>query len=127
MLAIVLGLTSGLTACIVLIVSGVSYSYGISSSVALFYGVGILIICLFTFSTYIGLDKGLKFSIPFILLNGYQCDNFIIANKSPRIIPSIAENKVIPIEKITPLTIYIYLSSVKKVSFKISKYSILTP
>lgn len=60
MLAIVLGLTSGLTACIVLIVSGVSYSYGISSSVALFYGVGILIICLFTFSTYIGLDKGLK-------------------------------------------------------------------
>lgn len=60
MLAIVLGLTSGLTACIVLIVSGISYSYGVSSSLTLFYGVGILIIALFTFSTYIGLDKGLK-------------------------------------------------------------------
>lgn len=60
MLAIVLGLTSGLTACIVLIVSGISYSYGIESSLPLFYGVGIAMISLFTFSTYIGLDKGLK-------------------------------------------------------------------
>lgn len=59
-LAIVLGLTSGLTACIVLIVSGISYSYGVTNSVFLFYTVGIIIIALFTFSTYIGLDKGLK-------------------------------------------------------------------
>ncbi|MDY4010815.1 MAG: BCCT family transporter [Fusobacterium gastrosuis] len=60
MLAIVLGLTSGLTACIVLIVSGISYSYGIASSSVLYYSVGIIIIALFTFSTYIGIDKGLK-------------------------------------------------------------------
>lgn len=60
MLAIVLGLTSGLTACIVLIVSGISYTYGVTSSLTLFLAVGLVMICLFTFSTYIGLDKGLK-------------------------------------------------------------------
>lgn len=60
MLAIVLGLTSGLTACIVLIVSGISYSYGVVNTTFLYYGVGFVIIALFTFSTYIGIDKGLK-------------------------------------------------------------------
>ncbi|MBS9775758.1 MAG: BCCT family transporter [Fusobacterium sp.] len=59
MLAIVLGLSSGLTVCIVLIVSGISYTYGIDSP-TLYYIVGITMIALFTFSTYIGIDKGLK-------------------------------------------------------------------
>ena len=44
-------------------------------------------------------DKGLKFSRNLILLNGYQWDSFITANKSPNTIPNIAENNVIPIEK----------------------------
>lgn len=60
MLAIALGLTSGLTMCITLVTSGLHYSYGIEKTFTLFLVVGIVIIFLYTFSTYIGLDKGMK-------------------------------------------------------------------
>ncbi len=60
MLAITLGLTSGLTMCITLITSGLNYSYGIEKSFTLFFIVGIVIIFLYTFSSYIGLEKGMK-------------------------------------------------------------------
>ncbi len=60
MLAITLGLTSGLTMCITLVTSGLNYSYGIEKTFPLFLIVGIAIILFYTFSTYIGLDKGMK-------------------------------------------------------------------
>lgn len=60
MLAIALGLTSGLTMCITLVTSGLNYSYGIEKTFPLFLTVGIIIICCYTFSTYVGIDKGMK-------------------------------------------------------------------
>lgn len=60
MLAITLGLTSGLTMCITLVTSGLNYSYGIEKSFTLFLIVGVLIIFFYTFSSYIGLEKGMK-------------------------------------------------------------------
>ncbi len=60
MLAIALGLTSGLTMCITLVTSGLHYSYGLEKTFTLFLIVGIAIIFLYTFSTYIGIDKGMK-------------------------------------------------------------------
>jgi choline-glycine betaine transporter len=60
MLAIALGLTSGLTMCITLVTSGLHYSYGIEKTFPLFLVVGIMIIFFYTFSSYIGLDKGMK-------------------------------------------------------------------
>lgn len=60
MLAITLGLTSGLTMCITLVTSGLNYSYGVEKTFPLFLIVGIAIIFLYTFSSYIGLDKGMK-------------------------------------------------------------------
>lgn len=60
LLAIALGLTSGLTACITLLTEGLSYNYGINKSLYLFLGVGIAIIFFFTSSSYVGIDKGMK-------------------------------------------------------------------
>lgn len=60
MLAIVIGLCSGLTMCIVLITTGLSYSYKVDVQLPLFIGVGVLIIAAFTLSSYVGLDNGLK-------------------------------------------------------------------
>ncbi len=59
MLGLAIGITTGLTMCITLVMSGLSIGYGIESSVPLFAGIGILIILAFTFSSYVGLDKGL--------------------------------------------------------------------
>ncbi|WP_075579540.1 BCCT family transporter [Acidaminococcus massiliensis] len=60
MLAIILGLTSGLTMCIVLLTTGLTSSYGIPSTLPLFIGLGVAIIAMFTLSSYVGLDKGLQ-------------------------------------------------------------------
>lgn len=60
MLAIILGLSSGLTICIVLITTGLKVSYGFETPTWLFIMIGILIVALFTLSSYIGLDNGLK-------------------------------------------------------------------
>lgn len=59
MLGLAIGITTGLTMCITLVMSGLQGGYGIQSSVPLFAGIGIFIICMFTFSSYIGLEKGL--------------------------------------------------------------------
>ncbi|WP_036728522.1 BCCT family transporter [Peptoniphilus mikwangii] len=60
MLAIILGLSSGLTMCIVLITTGLNSSYGFENSFGLFLAVGVVIVALFTLSSYVGLDNGLK-------------------------------------------------------------------
>lgn len=60
MLAITLGLTSGLTMCITLLTSGLHYSYGVEKTLPLFIITGIVIIFFYTFSSYVGLDKGMK-------------------------------------------------------------------
>ena len=59
MLALGLGITSGLTMCITLVVTGLR-GYGVESSLPLFVGIGALIILLFTISSYVGLNRGLK-------------------------------------------------------------------
>ncbi len=60
MLALTIGLTTGLTMCITLVMAGLKSAYSIQGTLPLFIGIGIVIILAFTFSTYIGLDKGLK-------------------------------------------------------------------
>ena len=60
MLALAIGLATGLTMCITLTMTGLKAGYGIQESMPLFIGVGAAIICAFTFSSYVGLDKGLK-------------------------------------------------------------------
>lgn len=60
MLALTLGLTSGLTGCIALITSGLKSGYGIESSTNLFIITGAVVVALISFQTFIGLDKGLK-------------------------------------------------------------------
>ena len=60
MLAITIGLATGLTMCITLVMSGLQSGYGISSSLTLYIIIGALIIFCFTCSSYVGLDKGLK-------------------------------------------------------------------
>ncbi len=59
MLGLAIGITTGLTMCITLVMSGLKGGYGIESSVWLFAVIGIFIICMFTFSSYVGLEKGL--------------------------------------------------------------------
>ena len=60
MLALTIGLATGLTMCITLVIAGLKGGYGIEESLNLFIGIGALIICVFTFSSYIGMDRGLK-------------------------------------------------------------------
>ncbi|WBW50001.1 BCCT family transporter [Peptoniphilus equinus] len=59
MLGIILGISSGLTMCITLLTTGLNSGYGIESTLPLFMGIGILIVFLFSLSSYVGLDKGL--------------------------------------------------------------------
>lgn len=59
MLGIVLGLSSGLSMCIVLLTTGLNSGYGIKVTVPLFIAIGIIIVLLFSLSSYVGLDKGL--------------------------------------------------------------------
>ena len=60
MLALTIGLATGLTMCITLTMSGLKGGYGVTESLPLFIGIGALIIFAFTFSSYLGMDKGLK-------------------------------------------------------------------
>lgn len=60
MMAIILGLTSGLTMCITLLTTGVQHIYGLQKTLSLFVVTGIFIVLSFTTSTYVGLDKGMK-------------------------------------------------------------------
>ena len=60
MLAIAIGLCSGLTMCITLITSGLQSSYGVETNLTLFVIIGVLIVAMFTLSSYVGLDKGLQ-------------------------------------------------------------------
>lgn len=60
MLAISIGLCSALTMCITLVTTGLNASYGIETNTTLFVGLGIFIVAMFTLSSYVGLDKGLK-------------------------------------------------------------------
>jgi choline-glycine betaine transporter len=60
LLALTIGLATGLTMCITLTMTGLKGGYGIEESMPLFVGIGAIIIFAFTFSSYIGMDKGLK-------------------------------------------------------------------
>lgn len=60
MLAISIGLCSALTMCITLVTTGLNASYGIETNTTLFVGLGVFIVAMFTLSSYVGLDKGLK-------------------------------------------------------------------
>jgi choline-glycine betaine transporter len=60
MLALTIGLATGLTMCITLTIAGLKGGYGVQESLPLFIAIGVAIICVFTFSSYIGMDKGLK-------------------------------------------------------------------
>jgi choline-glycine betaine transporter len=60
MLALTIGLATGLTMCITLTITGLKGGYGVEESLPLFIGIGIIIMLAFTFSTYIGMDRGLK-------------------------------------------------------------------
>lgn len=60
MLALAIGLTTGLTMCMTLTMAGLKSGYGIQDSLTLFIVIGILITFIFTFSSYVGLDNGLK-------------------------------------------------------------------
>uniref|UniRef100_UPI001CEFA4DC BCCT family transporter n=1 Tax=Treponema pedis TaxID=409322 RepID=UPI001CEFA4DC len=60
MLAIAIGLCTALTMCITLIITGLNASYGVSNNLTMFITVGVLIVAMFTLSSYVGLDKGLK-------------------------------------------------------------------
>lgn len=59
MLGIALGLSSGFTVCLVLLTSGLKSGYGIEPTMPIFIGLGILIVVLFSISSYVGLSKGL--------------------------------------------------------------------
>lgn len=60
MLALAIGLTTGLTMCITLVMGGLKSGYGIQGELPLFVAIGALLIVSFTFSSYIGMDRGLK-------------------------------------------------------------------
>ncbi|OTG84210.1 BCCT transporter [Acinetobacter sp. ANC 4558] len=59
-LAIVLGLASGLGTGLTVVVTGLKISYGINATTSTWVILGALTTFLFTFSSYIGLDKGFK-------------------------------------------------------------------
>lgn len=59
-LAVALGLTSGVTMCIILLTSGMNYYYNVDLSLPFFVGTGIFTIICFTSSAYIGIDRGIK-------------------------------------------------------------------
>ncbi|SKC69252.1 BCCT family transporter [Maledivibacter halophilus] len=59
MLGLAIGITTGLTMCITLVMTGLKEAYNVKNSLSLFIIIGIFIICMFTFSSYLGLEKGL--------------------------------------------------------------------
>lgn len=59
MLALGVGICGGLAMCITLVMTGLR-TYGVQDSLPLFIIIGVALIAMFTFSTYIGMDKGLK-------------------------------------------------------------------
>lgn len=59
MLALGIGICGGLAMCITLVMTGLR-TYGVQDSLGLFIIIGVVIIAAFTFSSYIGLDKGLR-------------------------------------------------------------------
>ncbi len=59
MLALGVGICGGLAMCITLVMTGLR-TYGIQDSLPLFVVIGVILIALFTFSSYIGMDRGLK-------------------------------------------------------------------
>ncbi|MEA4942158.1 MAG: BCCT family transporter [Oscillibacter sp.] len=59
MLALGIGICGGLAMCITLVMTGLR-GYGVSDSLPLFIGIGIVIVACFTFSSYVGMDRGLK-------------------------------------------------------------------
>lgn len=60
LLALGMGICSGLAMCVTLIITGLSSGYGIASSLSLYIIIGIILICIFTVSSYVGMDRGLK-------------------------------------------------------------------
>lgn len=61
MLGLAIGITSGLTMCIILVTTGLGNQYGVNQDNTMLYIiVGILLVFLFTFSSYVGIDKGIK-------------------------------------------------------------------
>ncbi len=59
MLALGIGICGGLAMCITLVTTGLR-TYGIQETLPLFVGIGVVIVCIFTFSSYVGMDKGLR-------------------------------------------------------------------
>ena len=59
MMAIGISMTGGLTMCITLVITGLR-GYGIEESMPLFVGIGAMLIAFFSFSSYLGLGRGLK-------------------------------------------------------------------
>lgn len=60
MLALTVGLATGLTMCITLTMGGLKSAYGIQETLPIYIALGALITFIYTFSSYIGLSKGLK-------------------------------------------------------------------
>ncbi|MDR3160009.1 MAG: BCCT family transporter [Spirochaetaceae bacterium] len=60
MLALIIGLITGVTMCITLVMSGLRGAYGVQDNMPLFIGLGVFIVAVFTFSTSTGMGKGLK-------------------------------------------------------------------
>lgn len=58
-LALGIGITGGLTMCITLVITGLR-TYGVPESLALFIIIGAFITIIFTISSYVGMDKGLR-------------------------------------------------------------------
>lgn len=59
MLALGVGICSGLAMCITLVMTGLR-TYGVEDNLVLFVIIGVILIILFSVSSYIGMDKGLK-------------------------------------------------------------------
>ncbi len=59
-LAIILGLSSGLGTGLALVITGLKQAYGIETTVMTWIALGAATTFVFTFSSYIGLDKGFK-------------------------------------------------------------------
>ncbi|MCL1991911.1 MAG: BCCT family transporter [Spirochaetes bacterium] len=59
MLALGLGITSGLAMCVTILTAGIN-TYGVEISVPLIIIVGVVIVALFTLSSSVGMDKGLR-------------------------------------------------------------------
>lgn len=60
MLALAIGLCTGLTVCMTLVTSGLQVSYGVQPQPLIYLILGAILVFSFSFSSYIGMDKGLK-------------------------------------------------------------------